>query len=189
MMQSAPASTLPLRWIGVRGLEMLLGIAADADAEAGAAVHPADGAHEFVGMGIPAGNGVEALFTGEGIAPEGHHVVDSQEVEVLYQPFNLRGGVPSADDVRDHFHVIPALDAAAYGDGGYPAADDLAEEGAVAFRGEPDLVAMGRDIDIAGLELERMAGIQEIGDSHSRWDRKARASSGEKPRADLYSSY
>ena len=165
-------------------------------------------------MGIPPGNGVEALLAGEGIAPEGHHIVDAQEMEVLHQPFDLRGGVPGADDVRDHFHVVPALDAAADGDGGDAAADDLAEEGAVAFRGETDLVAVGRDVDVAGLELhqgsdvieelflddaalgrddlqggEGMAGIQEVGDSHSRWDRKARASAGEKPRADLYSSY
>jgi hypothetical protein len=112
--------------------------------------------------------------------------------------------------MRDYFHVVPALDTAAYGDGGDAAADDLAEEGAIALGGEPNLVAVRRDVDITGLELhegsdviqqfvlddtalgrddfqgrERMAGIQEIGDSHSRWDRKARASSGEKPRADL----
>ena len=198
----------------VRSLEMLLRVAADTDAEAFAAVHLPDGADELVGMGISAGDGIEALFAGKRIAPEGHHIVDAQEMEVLYEPFDLGGGVPGADDVGDDFHVVSALDAAANGDGGDAAPDDLAEEGPVTLRGEADLVAVGRDVDVAGLELhqgsdalqefvlddaalgrddfqgrERMAGIQEIGDSHSRWDRKARASSGEKPRADLYRSY
>ena len=188
---------------------MLLGIAADADAEVVAAVHPADGAHELVGMGITARGGGEALFAGEGIAPEGHQVVDAHEMEILHQPFDLRGGVAGADDVRDHLHVVPALDAAAHGDGGDAAPDDLADEGAVALGGEPHFVAVRRDVDVPGLELhegsdvvqelflghaaqgrddlqggEGMAGIQEVGDSHSRWDRKALASSGEKPRAD-----
>ena len=130
-------------------------------------------------------------------------------MEILHQPFDLRGAVPGADDVWDHFHVVSALDAAAYGDGGDTAPDNLADESAVALGHEADFVPVRRDIDVPGLELhqgsdvlekfllgdatqgrndlqgrERMAGIQEVGDSHNRWDRKALASSGEKPRAD-----
>ena len=145
-----------------------------------------------------------------GITPQGHDIVDAHEMEILDQPLDLGRRIARADDVRDHFHVIPGLDAAAHGHGGDAAADDLADERPVGLRVEADLVPVRRDVDVPGFELhqgsdvlqqfilgdasegrndfqgrERMAGVKQVGDSHSRWDRKARASSGENPRASV----
>ena len=187
---------------------MLLRVTADTDAQPLARLHPPDGADQFLGVGISSGNRREPFLSFEGIAPERHHVVDAHEMEVLHQPLDFGGGIACTDDVGNHLDVVTSLDAAADGDGGDAAADQPPAEGSVGLGNVLDFVPMRRDVDVAGLELhqgsdafqqlilgdpaqgrndfqgrEGMAGIQEVGDSHSRWERKACASSGEKPRA------
>ncbi len=68
---------------------MLLRIGADADAETFPAFHPADGADQFVGMGIPARGGGETLFSRQGVPAQGHDIVDAQVLEVLDEPFDF----------------------------------------------------------------------------------------------------
>ena len=194
--------------LGIGRFEMLFRIAADTDAETPAAVHPANAPDEFIRVGIPAGNRCETLFARKGIPAQGHQVVDAEEAEILHQPFDLRRRIPGADQVRNDLHVVPPPDAGANGHRGDPAPDDTPFKAAVLLRNELDFIPMRRYIDKTRAEFhqrgdafqqlilghpahgrnnlegrERMAGIQQVGDSHNRWDRNARASSGEKPRA------
>ena len=79
------------------------------------------------------------------------------------QPFDLGGGVPGADDMRDDFYLVAALDGGTYRHGGDPAADDLPLEGPVCLGDILEFVTVGRDIDIAGTELhERLDAVQEL---------------------------
>ena len=189
---------------------MLFRIGAYAHAKAG--LFP-DGAHEFAGVCVTVRFRSKALLACEGIAPQRHHIVDSHEVEILQLPFNLPGGVSRADDMGYYFYREMGLDAGANGHGGHAVADYLAFVAAVRKRGILEFIPMGGHIDIPGLEIHQganavqqftlgdsaqgrndfqrgkgVSGREKIGDSHNRWDKKVRASFGEKPRAFAYCS-
>ena len=107
--------------VHVRGLDVLLGITAHADAKIGfgrfqhvfqihALVHPADLTNQIyrVFVGFPVfmmrlgGTGIVAAY--------GQHILDAQIVQLDQRVFGLLAGKTLADDVGNRLHVIPVLD-------------------------------------------------------------------------------
>ena len=192
-------------------LEMFLRISADTDAEAAVAfaLKGTDGSDQAIGVGVAVRIGREALFPGEGIAAEGHHVFNAHEREVLQQGFRLVGGRTRTDQMRNHLYLVTALDGGTDRYGTDPVADDAAAVAAVGLRIVADFVAVRGHVDVARREFHerrdafeqgvfvdaaqgrydfqggegRGSALEHFGDFHSRWDRKSRASASEKPRA------
>ena len=134
---------------------MLLRITADTDAEMPAvlAFKVADGRDKLVRVRIAGRIGRKPFFAGQGIAPQGHDVLDAHELEVLQQRFRLMGRSPGADQVRHHFHLITALDGGADRHGAHAVADDAPLVASVGLQVEADFIAVGGHVDVARREF------------------------------------
>ena len=157
----------------VRGLKVFFGVAGRADAkvgspsivlllvEVGAFVEVGHLANQVAGVGVTIGLGLEMAFGFDGVATQGQHVVDAEEMQVNQRVLGFLFRKAAADEVGHGVHIKPVFNGRADAYRAGPAAHRFFLEQAVGVVAVHVLLTVISYVDKWRFKLHQRLNIRE----------------------------